>query len=87
MVSLLRGVYLRRANGTARPSPEEEAAGALQEDMAHEDLYPGVLIVDRAYLNSTMARGRAGERRRHRLVDRGEEPARSPDSSATATLK
>ncbi|WP_163784524.1 IS1182 family transposase [Myxococcus vastator] len=35
--------------------PEEEATGALQEDMAHQDLYPDVLLVDRAYLNSTMA--------------------------------
>ncbi|MFY2558704.1 IS1182 family transposase [Corallococcus terminator] len=35
--------------------PEEEATDALQEDMAHQDLYPDVLLVDRAYLNSTMA--------------------------------
>ena len=35
--------------------PEEEATGALQEDMAHQDLFPDVLLIDRAYLNSTMA--------------------------------
>ncbi|MFY2557447.1 IS1182 family transposase [Corallococcus terminator] len=35
--------------------PEDEATDALQEDMAHQDLYPDVLLVDRAYLNSTMA--------------------------------
>ncbi|NRD65796.1 IS1182 family transposase [Corallococcus exiguus] len=35
--------------------PEEEATGALQEDMAHQELFPDVLLIDRAYLNSTMA--------------------------------
>jgi hypothetical protein len=34
--------------------PEEEATGALQEDMAHQDLFPDVLLIDRAYLNSAM---------------------------------
>ncbi|RKG88162.1 IS1182 family transposase [Corallococcus sp. CA053C] len=34
--------------------PEEEATGALQEDMAHQDLFPDVLLIDRAYLNSSM---------------------------------
>ncbi len=35
--------------------PEEEATGALQEDMAHQELFPDVLLIDRAYLNSAMA--------------------------------
>ncbi|WNZ60869.1 IS1182 family transposase [Myxococcus sp. MxC21-1] len=34
--------------------PEEEATGALQEDMAHQELFPDVLLIDRAYLNSSM---------------------------------
>ncbi|WP_408891322.1 IS1182 family transposase [Myxococcus faecalis] len=34
--------------------PEEEATGALQEDMAHQELFPDVLLIDRAYLNSPM---------------------------------
>lgn len=34
--------------------PEEEATGALQEDMAHQELFPDVLFIDRAYLNSAM---------------------------------
>ena len=34
--------------------PEEEATGALQEDMAHQELFPDVLLIDRAYLNSAM---------------------------------
>ena len=34
--------------------PEEEATAALQEDMAHQELFPEVLLIDRAYLNSTM---------------------------------
>ncbi|NNC20154.1 IS1182 family transposase [Corallococcus exiguus] len=35
--------------------PEEEATLALQEDMAHQELFPDVLLIDRAYLNSSMA--------------------------------
>ncbi|MCY0997910.1 IS1182 family transposase [Myxococcus sp. MISCRS1] len=35
--------------------PEEEATGALQEDMAHQELFPDVLLIDRAYLNSPMS--------------------------------
>jgi hypothetical protein len=34
--------------------PEEEATVALQEDMAHQELFPDVLLIDRAYLNSEM---------------------------------
>jgi hypothetical protein len=34
--------------------PEEEATGALREDMAHQELFPDVLLIDRAYLNSAM---------------------------------
>ncbi len=34
--------------------PEEEATSALQEDMAHLDLYPDVLLIDRAYVNSDL---------------------------------
>lgn len=34
--------------------PEEEATGALQEDMAHQELFPDILLIDRAYLNSSM---------------------------------
>ncbi len=32
--------------------PEEEATASLQEDMARQDLFPDVLLIDRAYLNS-----------------------------------
>jgi hypothetical protein len=35
--------------------PEEEATGALQEDMARQELFPDVLLIDRAYLNSSMS--------------------------------
>lgn len=34
--------------------PEEEATAALQEDMAHQELFPDVLLIDRAYINSEM---------------------------------
>lgn len=34
--------------------PEEEATAALQEDMAHLDLYADVLLIDRAYVNSDL---------------------------------
>jgi hypothetical protein len=34
--------------------PEEEATSALQEDMAYQELFPDVLLIDRAYLNSSM---------------------------------
>ena len=35
--------------------PEEEATAALQEDMARLELFPEVLFIDRAYLNSVMS--------------------------------
>ena len=34
--------------------PEEEAADALQEDMARLDLFPEALFIDRAYINSAL---------------------------------
>ncbi len=34
--------------------PEEEATSALQEDMARLELYPDVLLIDRAYVNSDL---------------------------------
>jgi hypothetical protein len=34
--------------------PEEEATAALQEDMALQELFPDVLLIDRGYINSTM---------------------------------
>lgn len=34
--------------------PEEEATSALQEDMTHLGLFPDVLLIDRAYLNSAL---------------------------------
>lgn len=34
--------------------PEEEATAALQDDMANQELFPDVLLIDRAYLNSEM---------------------------------
>jgi hypothetical protein len=39
---------------TAANRPEEEATAALQEDMAHQELFPDVLLIDRAYLNSEL---------------------------------
>jgi hypothetical protein len=34
--------------------PEEEATAALQEDLARQELFPSVLLIDRAYLNSVL---------------------------------
>ncbi|WXH31690.1 hypothetical protein WA016_05666 [Myxococcus stipitatus] len=34
---------------TTANRPDEEATGAPQEDMAHQDLFPDVLLIDRAY--------------------------------------
>jgi Transposase DDE domain len=34
--------------------PEEEATADLQEDMARQDLFPEVLLIDRAYINSDL---------------------------------
>ncbi|MFY1829099.1 transposase [Myxococcus fulvus] len=31
--------------------PEEDTSPALQEDLSHQDLFPDVLLVDRAYLD------------------------------------
>lgn len=35
--------------------PEEEATGALQEDLARQELVPDALLIDRAYINSDLA--------------------------------
>lgn len=34
--------------------PEEEATAELQEDMARQELFPEVLLIDRAYINSEL---------------------------------
>ena len=34
--------------------PEEEATAELQEDMARQELFPDLLLIDRAYLNSEL---------------------------------
>ena len=34
--------------------PEEEATAELQEDMARQELFPDVLLIDRAYINSEL---------------------------------
>jgi hypothetical protein len=34
--------------------PEEEATAALKEDMAQQELFPDVLLIDRAYINSEL---------------------------------
>jgi Transposase DDE domain len=34
--------------------PEEEATAAIQEDLAHQELFPDKLFIDRGYINSAM---------------------------------
>lgn len=49
-----RGLVLACAVTPAN-RPEDEATAALQEDMARQELFPDVLLIDRAYINSEMS--------------------------------